>query len=149
MTDFWEDGKVIARFFNPHEGESVDEVEAFLDEKGLISITFKDAWLELSPVCAKALAEQLCEATGDSIEAIFPPKPSPENNSQQKFSQKEKNTLLILIAALCKEAKIDPDVRGVSSAIRELTEQIGAPVGDDTIKKVLGQLQAAIDSRSR
>ena len=149
MADSWEDDKIDARFFTPRQGEDLIEVEAFFNTSGLISILMGDSWLQLSPVSAKALAGQLCEATGDSLEAIFSPKSHSEINNQQNLSQKEKNTLLILIAALCKGAKIDPDVRGVTPAIKKLTEQIGAPVGDDTIKKVLGQLQGAIDSRSK
>ncbi len=139
----------MASYFNPDRGEYTIEIEAFFNTSGLVSIIMGESWLQLSPVCSKALAEQLCDATGDSLEAIFPPTPISETDDKSNLSTKEKNTLLILIAALCKEAKIDPNARGITPAIQKLTEQLGAPVGDDTIKKVLGQLQGAIDSRSK
>lgn len=65
------------------------------------------------------------------------------------LGSKERNTLLILIAALCREAKVDYKRRGISTAIQKMTEEIGAPVTDDTINRVLKQIEAALDSRSK
>jgi hypothetical protein len=65
------------------------------------------------------------------------------------LGSKERNTLLILIAALCREAKVDYKQRGISAAIQKMTEEIGAPVSDDTINRVLKQIDSALESRSR
>jgi hypothetical protein len=61
----------------------------------------------------------------------------------------ERNTLLVLIAALCKQAKIDYKERGISGAIVKATEEVGAPVTDDTIRKILNQISDALESRSK
>lgn len=65
------------------------------------------------------------------------------------LGSKERNTLLILIAALCREAKVDYKQRGISTAIQKMTEKIGAPVTDDTINRVLKQIESALESRSK
>lgn len=65
------------------------------------------------------------------------------------IGSKERNTLLILIAALCREAKIDYKQRGIAIAIQKMTEVIGAPVTDDTIIRVLKQIESALESRSK
>lgn len=60
----------------------------------------------------------------------------------------ERNTLLVLIGALCKEADVDWNQRGISASLVAMTELIGAPVTDDTVRKVLKQIGPAIDARS-
>ena len=71
------------------------------------------------------------------------------SNSADRLATKERNTLLILIAALCRNSKIDYKQRGVAIAIQQMTENIGAPVTDDTIKRILGQIESALDSRGK
>lgn len=61
----------------------------------------------------------------------------------------ERQTLLVLIAAMCRQAKLDWNAKGVSVAIESATEEIGAPVTDDTIRKILKQIDEAVTSRSR
>ncbi|MEB0129721.1 hypothetical protein [Pseudomonas sp. CCI2.4] len=58
-------------------------------------------------------------------------------------------TLLTLIAALCKGANIDRNQRGASQRIKELTEQVGVPVNDETIRTVLSGISDALESRSK
>ncbi|MCP5357563.1 MAG: hypothetical protein H7A06_05435 [Pseudomonadales bacterium] len=70
-------------------------------------------------------------------------------NSAGRLATKERNTLLIMIAALCRNSKIDYKQRGVAIAIQQMTENIGAPVTDDTIKRVLDQIDSALDSRGK
>ena len=57
--------------------------------------------------------------------------------------------MLVIIAALCKEADIDYSQRGIASAIQHLTESIGSPITDDTIRSVLKQINEAVDIRSK
>ncbi len=73
----------------------------------------------------------------------------PHADEGNKLGSKERNTLLILIAALCRQARVDYKQRGISAAIQKMTEEIGAPVTDDTINRVLKQIESALESRSK
>ena len=61
----------------------------------------------------------------------------------------EKNSLLVLIAALCKQVSTDWNQRGLSASLVAMTDLIGAPLSDETIRKILKQIDSAIDSRSK
>ncbi|MEJ6122973.1 hypothetical protein MT390_13985 [Vibrio sp. 2-Bac 85] len=63
------------------------------------------------------------------------------------LTSKERNSLLVLIGALCKEANVDPMQRGIATSLVKMTELIGAPLTDDTVRKILKQVQPAVDSR--
>jgi hypothetical protein len=65
------------------------------------------------------------------------------------LASKERNSLLVLIGALCKQVDIDPNQRGVTSSLVAMTELIGAPLTDDTIRKILNQIEPAIESISK
>jgi len=65
------------------------------------------------------------------------------------LTSKERNSLLVLIGSLCKQVDIDPKQRGVSASLVAMTELIGAPLTDDTIRKILNQIEPAIESRSK
>ncbi len=69
--------------------------------------------------------------------------------SEKPLTSKERNSLLVLIGALCKEVDIDPNKRGVTASLVAMTEVLGAPLSDDTVRKVLSQIENAIDSRSK
>ena len=58
-------------------------------------------------------------------------------------------TYLVIIAALCKEARIAVGTPGASKRIRELTEKMGTPIGDDTIIKILHDIPEALESRMK
>ena len=64
-------------------------------------------------------------------------------------SPTHRGTLLVLIGALCQKGGIETGRRGAAQRIRELTEQIGTPVDDETIRKVLADIPDALESRSR
>jgi hypothetical protein len=65
------------------------------------------------------------------------------------LGSKERNTLLVLLAILCKEAKFDYEARGISKAIEAATEEMGVRISDDTIRKVLKQIPEALESRKK
>ena len=71
--------------------------------------------------------------------------PAPE----KPLTSKERNSLLVLIGALCKEADIDPNERGVATSLVAMTENLGSPLTDDTIRKILNQIDNAVDLRSK
>jgi hypothetical protein len=65
------------------------------------------------------------------------------------LSSKERNSLLVLLGAVCKHSDIEPSQRGIATSLVAMTELIGAPLTDDTIRKILNQIEPAIESRSK
>lgn len=71
------------------------------------------------------------------------------SNVEKLMTTTERNTLLIIIAALCRHLKIDYEERGAASQISRMTEVIAAPVTDDTIRKVLKKVSDALETRMK
>ena len=69
--------------------------------------------------------------------------------ADKRVSTRERRTLLTIIAALCKRAGIDPTTRGAAMAIASATQELGVPVGDDSIRALLKAIPDAIESRTR
>ena len=69
--------------------------------------------------------------------------------SEKPLTSKERNSLLVLIGALCEDAGIDPKTRGITASLVAMTELIGFPLTDDTIRKILNQIDAAVSLRSK
>lgn len=65
------------------------------------------------------------------------------------LSTTERNTLLTIIAALCDYSAIKTDDRGSANQIAKLTEEIGATVSDDTVRRWLKQIPNALESRMK
>ena len=57
----------------------------------------------------------------------------------------ERDSLLIIIAALCQHAGINPQDRGASVQIEKITEQFGLAITDDTIRKWVRLIPDAIE----
>jgi hypothetical protein len=70
-------------------------------------------------------------------------------SSDKPLSTKERNTLLIVIAALCKHSHINHQDRGTAIQIADLTDKLGAEVSDDTIRKILKQIPEVLGLRSK
>ena len=68
---------------------------------------------------------------------------------QKEINPKEKNTLLVLLAAMAKEANFDLDERGIAGAIQRLTEEFGTPITDDTIRKIIKEIPEAVEMRKK
>lgn len=77
------------------------------------------------------------------------PSNGPSCENEKPLSTRERRTLLTIIAALCKKAKIDPKRRGAAQDIMALTEELGAKVSDDTIKGYLDEIPDAVESRMK
>ena len=60
-----------------------------------------------------------------------------------------RKTLLVLIAALAKEANIDFDEKGSARKIMELTQNIGAHISDETIRNLKTEIADAVESRMK
>jgi hypothetical protein len=71
------------------------------------------------------------------------------SKAPKPLTTKERNTLLVLLAALCKQANIDFNKPGIATAIARMTENIGAPITDDTIRNIIKQMNEALETRSK
>lgn len=84
---------------------------------------------------------------------LVEPEPHVEGDNysiqEKPLATKERNTLLTIIATLCDYSAIDHQGRGVAGQIASLTDEIGAPVTDDTIRKVLAQIPDALQTRMK
>ena len=69
--------------------------------------------------------------------------------TEKPLTPTERNSLLVIIAALCNYSDIKPDERGASVRIMKLTEDIGAPVGDDTVRSALAKIPDALQARGK
>lgn len=61
----------------------------------------------------------------------------------------ERNTLLTIIAALCDYSAIKTDDRGAATQIAKLTDEIGAAVSDDTVRRWLKAIPDALATRMK
>lgn len=57
------------------------------------------------------------------------------------LSTKERNSMISIIAALCQEAKIDYNQRGIAGALAKTTEVLGSPLSEDTVRNILKQVK--------
>jgi len=71
------------------------------------------------------------------------------SSSEKPLTSKERNSLLVLIGALCKQVDIDHNQRGIASSLVAMTEIIGSPLTDDTIRKILRQIDDAVALRNK
>jgi hypothetical protein len=83
------------------------------------------------------------------------PRPEAEEGLQdgsggaKPLGKRERDTLLTIIAAFCKFESYDLKERGLATKIAQLTQDLGAPVSDDTIRAVLAQIPDAVESRMK
>ena len=68
---------------------------------------------------------------------------------EKPFEITERNSLLTIIAALCNYSDIKHDGRGAATQIAKLTEEIGAAVSDDTVRRALKKISDALESRMK
>jgi hypothetical protein len=71
-------------------------------------------------------------------------------NEDRPIGTRERNTLLVIIAALAKEANIDltkPSKAG--ELIANMTQKLGAPVDHATIEQKIKLIENALESRSK
>lgn len=69
-------------------------------------------------------------------------------HADQRLGTRERNTLLVIIAALAREADIPLDSPTSTRLLQSFTEKIGSPVGDETIRKILKAIPEALERRS-
>jgi len=70
---------------------------------------------------------------------------------EKPFTTNERNTLLVLIAALCKKAGIDPAARGAAGELVQLarSDGINVDIDPDTVRGKLKQIPDALGARAK
>lgn len=86
----------------------------------------------------KYLEEQLARTTFNTPAHVDRP-----------IERRERRSLLIVIAALCKQLKIDTAGRDTTGLIVKLTEFIGIKISDDSIRQYLSEVPEALQSRMK
>lgn len=71
------------------------------------------------------------------------------HGQEKSIATRERNSLLTIIAAFCKYEGIDPKERGAAGEIVQMTEDLGAPVSDDTVRRILAKIPDALESRRK
>ena len=127
---------------NSHSSISADAYRTLTAERDALKIRVDNAIEKFKSLRQE---KESIEAERDALQSIINKKEA----LKKSLSTKERNTLLVIIAALCKETGIDHTQRGVACAIQNLTENIGSPITDDTIRNVLKQINEAVDIRSK
>jgi len=69
-------------------------------------------------------------------------------SASSSLSTRERRSLLVVLQAAFTIAKIDSAERGLAVAIAQITQGLGAPVSDDTIRKFLQDIPDALESRA-
>ena len=62
---------------------------------------------------------------------------------------RQRRTYLTIIAAMCKHEGLIPKERGTAQRIKEMTDELGAPVDDGTIATMLAEIPDALESRMK
>ena len=110
-------------------------------------------WLRIFGKCRLSISQNLLAALlnhlGDCPELDFYGHHAGAKKSDKPLTTRQRKTFLIIIAALCSSAKIDPQARGASQRIKELTESLGVPVDDETIRTLLSEIPDALETRMK
>ncbi len=76
-------------------------------------------------------------------------RPQSENADEKPLTSTERNSLLVMIAALCRRADLDITGPKTVGEIVRLIDELGANLGDDTIRSTLRKIPDAIGARSK
>lgn len=137
-------------FADQHCREAKSAAIASACEKGLIRYSrndgkdFQDAALSLANRGILTVERESFDAW--VMENFEDESPLPE----KPLGTNERRTLLVIIAALCREAGLDwRKGKGAPANIVRLTEQLGTPISEDTIRKQLNMIDDAIEARQK
>lgn len=76
-------------------------------------------------------------------------KPWPKPSVDKPLAPRQRNTLLTIINALCEHSNIDIKSRGTAAQIARMTEEMGTPVGQQTILDLLKEIPDAVETRMK
>lgn len=71
------------------------------------------------------------------------------DKSEKPLSRRSRNTLLTIINSLCEYSDIDIKGRGTAAQIARMTEEMGTPVGQQTILDLLKEIPDAVETRMK
>ena len=100
----------------------------------------------------KSLTKQYTELLTSHILLMEKQRDTGEDHSGKKekpLSTRGRRTLLTIIAALCKKAEVDYQHHGAAKRISIFTEEIGATVTDETIRKIIKDIDDAVETRTK
>lgn len=123
-------------------------------ERNTHPATNLDAYLSLKTE-SNSLRAKLQEAEGRAMafdserEAMTAELDSLRALVAKELTVTERNTLLTMIAALCDYSAIKVGDRGAAAQLARLTDEIGAPVSDDTVRRWLKVIPTALSSRKK
>ncbi|MGO9446411.1 MAG: hypothetical protein ACLPXB_16795 [Thiobacillaceae bacterium] len=152
-SNFWINGLPVIRFIHglPKPiGELMDLAKASIGAGGLLKVSKSNDALEERIVSLSNFAEW-AESIGFELPEEFPGRPMARKTRLEDtpFGERERTTLLTLIAALATEAGIDiSKTSKAASLIEGLTLGIGARVAARTIEEHLKRIPAALEKRS-
>ncbi len=87
--------------------------------------------------------------TSSIMDYLKPPKEEVKSWIDEELSTKERESMLVILAALCNEAKIDLSKKAMAPVINKMAQNIGVSITDDTIRKVIKQINMAVAARSK
>lgn len=155
---------------------SYSDLNNWLFERGYDSGDIFDEWMrreaditnkiidQVAYLRASQKAGKLSEALRDKSDGIIQPVVAENRRLKEQIaalqsyqsakvdrplSTRQRRTLLTVIAAFCNYGKIAPSGRGTAQRIREMTEEIGAPIDDGTIAKLLAEIPDALETRMK
>jgi len=73
----------------------------------------------------------------------------PSEKPEKPLATTERNSLQAIIAALCDYSAINHQDRGAAIQIAKLTEEMGSPVSDDTVRRALVKIPGTLISRMK
>lgn len=68
---------------------------------------------------------------------------------ENPLTTRERNTLLIIIGALCKQVGINPSSTGVAKSVATMTDLVGVSVNEGTVKNKLDQVADVLERRQK
>ena len=146
------------RIFNPKYNESEERrraiaeepMRAFENDPSIITPSIRRSKHGLEFVPCHKLSDVDCVLIVRSSEITHFIEYLEDTPKEEKpLTTNERNSLLVLIAALCKEANIDWNQRGITASLVAMTSLAGTPLGPDTLLKIVKQIDPAIESRSK
>ena len=90
-----------------------------------------------------------CDAWARSWDWGIPDEMAALAKTEKPLTPNERNTLLVIIAALCDYSDIKYQERGAAGEIAKMTEEISAAISDDSIRRALAKIPEALESRRK
>ncbi len=120
----------------------------YLNEKALR--TWELFYYDLGSVDADLAREMRCNAINYHLDNDTFQSNINYPKINDSISNKERDTLLVMIAALAKEAKLDINKTSkTSELIASMTQILGSPIGATTIENKLKEIPQALENRAK